>query len=372
MSSVKNKPQLYINLDNLRDNYLHLKEHCGAHTDVACVVKSNAYGVGALETSATLYKAGCRKFFVATLEEAISLRELFDRLLSKPTEPSIYALYGPDHLNLEFFTQKQITPVINSLHQLDIWQNHSKKLNTILNYVLHIDTGMHRLGMPLYELESFLNKKDDYSGINLEFVMSHLASSEMIDDHQNSTQLEKFILYTEQLRTKKSLANSGGIFLDKKYHFDIVRPGAALYGIKHNQHFSKIKDVVSLYAPIIQLQKICKDETIGYNASWTAQRDTIIATLPVGYGDGYLRHLSNNGVVLVNNIPSKVVGRVSMDLITVDVTDVPAENLFIGQLAEIIGPQISLSQIARLSSTAEYEILTNLGNRYDRQYITIN
>ncbi len=347
---------LTINLSTIKNNYHLLQKFC-QKSEVGASVKANCYGLGMEKIAPILEGTGCKNFFVANKYEGISLRNVL-----KNKNSNIYILNGYFSDDKKDFIEHNLIPVINSKYQFDSFGKCAEELNQQLKCVVHINTGMNRLGMSTEEASQLHNKK-----LDIICVMSHLSSSEDNKSKSNEEQLIKFQTLSKNFpNSKKSLANSGGIFLGKDYHFDITRPGAALYGINPAPYLSDtgIRNPITLMAPIIQISKVLEGDYIGYNRTYQADKNLLIATLPIGYADGYLRALSNKGIVFINNREAPVVGRVSMDLITVDVTNIPAEDLFLGQQAEIIGPNITPDKIAELANTNTYEILTAIGNRY--------
>lgn len=359
------KPSLIIDLDKIKNNYLYLKNIC-IKSDVAAVVKANSYGLGAHKIAPVLFAEGCKSFFVATLDEGIDLRKKL------PIEAQIYVLSGPAQSNSYEFLSHNLTPVVNHLEQLKIVQNLSLKTQKSISAILHFDIGMNRIGMPQYELEKLVSNVTLSEGVDFKMVMSHLSSSDNINSPDNRTQMGKFLELSAYFPySKKSLANSSGIFLGDEYHFDIIRPGAALYGLNSDalNPNSKIENPVFLFAPIIQIQTLDKHEKIGYNGTYVLEKNSIVATIPVGYGDGYTRALSNVGNVFVNGRAAKILGRISMDFISIDISDIPQDEIFIGQQVELIGSNSLPDTLAKQCNTIGYEILTSLGNRYDRIYI---
>jgi len=342
MASQYSDSTLYINLAAIRDNYLLLKSKAkGAET--AAVVKANGYGLGMQEIAKTLKKAGCKKFFVATLNEALELRKL-----DKTSE--ILAFNGIRKGQEKIFREHKITPVLNTLEEAELWEKNSNNLPA----ALHVDTGMNRLGISRKEAENLESK------INVKYLMSHLACADTPNHPKNTEQLKAFRHIAAHFPgAKKSLANSAGIFLGKDYHFDLTRPGIALY--------AGANTVVTLKAKIIQVRKIDRRESVGYGATASVEKGSVIATLPVGYADGYLRVLGNISHCFIGGIKVPVIGRVSMDLITLDVTKV--KNPKVGMEVELIGGNISVDEIASQAGTISYEILTRLGARFSRKYI---
>jgi len=266
-----------------------------------------------------------------------------------------------------------LIPVLNHLSQIEIWQEYASSINRKLPCFLHLDTGMHRLGMSQSEIEALDLDADMYK-LDILCVMSHLTSAEEINNIFNAEQLERFNKYSQKFgNVKRSLANSSGIFLGSDYHFDLVRPGAALYGldpVPYSQEKTAIKNPVKLFAPIIQMRNLPVGESVGYNNTYTngGDKSGIIATIPIGYADGFSRVLGNKGCVYINGFKAPIIGQVSMDLVTIDISSVPAEYTFLGALVEIVGEHCTLEDIASACKTNTYEILTNLGQRYERIY----
>ncbi|AFC74326.1 alanine racemase [Rickettsia parkeri str. Tate's Hell] len=347
-----------INLSTIKNNYLLLQDICKTSL-VGAAVKANGYGLGAVQISKALIEENCRHFFVASSEEGVNLRNALG------LDVNILVLNGVfEHDALELI-EYNLTPVLNNLKQIEIWQKFSNLKNRLLPCYLHFNTGINRLGLSSNEIEQLINDRDLLKGLDLQYIISHLAISEEIDNPYNLEQLNRFKAYLQYFpNVKASLANSGGIFLGQDYHFDLARPGAALYGLN-----PLTKNPVTLKAPIIHLQNLTLDSHIGYNMTFTTKRDSVIATLPLGYADGFSRNFSNQGEVFINSRSVPIVGRVSMDLINIDVTDLPPSEIFLGQEAEIIGNYCTPDKIASIIGTIGYEVLTNLGSRYKRKYI---
>jgi alanine racemase len=355
---------LEIDLDALAKNYNFIKKTCN-NSIVGAVVKSNAYGLGATWVAKKLSSTGCNDFFVMTIEEGIEIRKTLG------TKGNIYVLHGTSVNDVVSFDEYNLTPVINNLGQLEIWQKLSLSLQKNLPFVLHCDIGINRLGMNKTEFKKLVANPDLYKNLNQKFIMSHLSSSDEMTNKVNESQLQLFKELSEHFpKVKRSLANSSAIFLGKDYHFDLIRPGAAIYGLNptSNLKSNPMYNIIKLTAPIIHINKIASGETVGYNGTFVAKEETVIATLPIGYADGYSRSLSNQGIVYINNKKAPVVGRISMDLVTIDVSDFSDHEIYLGQTVEIIGANNPPDKIAKLFGTIGYEILTKLGNRFERIY----
>jgi alanine racemase len=355
---------LEIDLAKIKANYRILRSIC-INSLVGAVVKANSYGLGANDIVKALQEEDCRFFFVASSDEAIALRRALN------DQSNILVLNGVFQNDALELIKYNLTPVLNSLWQIEIWNKLSNLRQKPLPCFLHVNTGINRLGLTHDEIEYIINNKDLLIGLDVQYIISHLASSEDIDDPYNLEQLIKLKNYLRYFpNVKASIANSSAIFLGENYHFDLVRPGAALYGLNplSQDKVNPMLNPVTLKAPIINLQNLIPGSAIGYNRSFTTNRNSIIATLPLGYGDGYSRSYSNNGEVVIKGYKAPVVGRVSMDLISIDVTDLPPAEIFLGQEAEIIGDNCTPDKIAGIIGTIGREILASLGNRYKKTY----
>jgi alanine racemase len=339
---------------------------CGnlSGTAVAGVVKADAYGLGAGPVARALADAGCDTFFVARLEEGISVRPLVP-------QARIFVLDGVLAGNVEQFIANRLTPVLNSLDDISAWSGAARSRHTTLDAALHFDTGMNRLGLPPDEL-SMLSAGGEgrMQGINLVLLMSHLACSDERDSKMNAEQIQRFRASLAMLPpAPASLAASGGVLLGKDYAFDLVRPGLALYGGNPQRDVpNPFRTVVQLAGRILQLRRVDKGESVGYGATFRTARPSTLATVGLGYADGLMRAFGNQGSAAIRGVRAPVAGRVSMDLITLDVTDIP--SVAPGDEVEFIGDTISLEEAARSAGTANYEILTGLGNRFPRHYVS--
>lgn len=339
--------ELTINLKELQGNYKRLKKICGKTCETAAVVKADAYGLGVAEATPALYEAGARSFFVATLEEGIEIRRFLRAC-------HIYILNGYWSKNPKAYTAYNLTPVLSSKEEIKALQAAGGG-----EAVLNFDTGMNRLGLRHDEMP-------DLKGINLHFIMSHLTSSEEPDNPCNAAQLNAFKgIMQNYPRTQASFANSWGIFLGMDYRFQISRPGIALYGSGKTS-----KAVVTLKLPILQIRAAEKGETAGYNKTYTFDKDTKLAVVSAGYADGLHRTLSNNSALYWGNYRLPIRGRISMDTIICDLSEVPENDLpKPHDMLELIGKHQTLDKIAKDARTIPYEILTSFGNRYKRSYV---
>lgn len=353
---------LTIDLTALRHNY-HVISKRIAPTRAAAVVKADAYGLGADRIAPAFYEVGCRDFFVAHLAEAFDLRPFLN------SDAMIYILNGLQPGTEAACAAENLIPVLNSLEQLENWANLAQSLNRKLPALLQIDTGMSRLGLSAQEIDQLIDNIDLLGPIDVKFIISHLASGDEPENPANALQLDA--LHKALARLPKfpiAFSNSGGCFLEKSYYFDLARPGIVLYGVGPAASDHSIRPVVSLQARVIQVRTVEQGTPIGYGGTYIAPRRMQIATIAVGYADGWFRSLSNKGSAFLNATRLPIVGRVSMDSITLDVSDLPEGTLKLGSLVELIGPNQRIEDVARDCNTIPYEILTALGDRYARIY----
>jgi len=358
---------LTVDLDAIAANWHGLREagrRDGRRTDCAAVLKANGYGTGAIVVAQRLATEGCRHFFVAHIDEGIALRRALP-------DASIYVLNGLIPGSEDELAVHGLVPALHDLAQISAWRACAQRLNRALDAVIHYDTGMHRLGMSSAEVDILVNDRGRMRGLRLALLMSHLVASEEPDKPINNDQLERFRNFVARMPgAPASLANSSGIFLGAAWHFDLLRPGAALFGINPTpDRNNPMRQVVGLWGKILQTHRVDALDTVGYGQNWRAARTSRIATIAVGYADGYLRSLGNRGQGFIEGYRVPLVGRVSMDLITIDVTDLPESMTPPGTLVELIGPHNTPDQLAEQARTNAYEILTSLGARYHRVYL---
>lgn len=324
---------------------------CDIHASgaVAGVVKADAYGLGAIPIATALRDAGCRHFFVALVEEGVALRQALGE------GPMIAVLDG-----FKPGRHPTLTPVLNSLEDV---RAHSGPA------ILHVDTGMSRLGLPLNELEALAADPSPLENLDLLYIMTHLAAAEEPGHPLNAAQADRFAEACLKLpRARRSFANSSGIFLGGRFASDLARPGCALYGVNPTPgRPNPMEPVMKLEAQILQIRDIPAGQTVGYGGHWMASRPSRIATIGMGYADGFSRALSGKAIGVFAGQKFPMVGRVSMDLITFDVTDVT--RIRRGRWIEIIGPAQDVDALATLSGTIGYEVLTSLGHRFRREYL---
>lgn len=334
--------KLTIDLRAIAKNWQTLNGISGA---AGAAIKANAYGCGAREVAKALFETGCRDFFVANWVEADALKDVVP-------QNHISVLNGIDEQNLEYAMAHAFKPVLNSPAQIAMWRDINAPCDVML------DSGINRLGQTGCDSTLF-------DGLDIDILMSHLASADE-DVKQNHNQVACFKAAASTIASRrKSLANSAGIMLGKDYHFDISRPGISLYGGVVRPELSDIiAPVVSIHARVLQVRIVAKGAPVGYNATYKCPNDTRIATIALGYADGYLRGFSNKGAAKFNGKILPVIGRVSMDLITLDAAQ--ALSIQEGDWVQIDYDLCSASQTSGLS---QYELLTGLGHRFARQYV---
>ncbi|CAN0411956.1 unnamed protein product, partial [Discosporangium mesarthrocarpum] len=350
---------------------------------VAASLKAIAYGLGMERVAPALAAAGCQIYFVALPSEGIALRKILPRAC-------IVVLSGADRDSAPLLVRNRLSPALNSLDQIDGWRTICAAGEDVEAAVLHLDTGMSRLGMSPADLSTLAAEPERLEGIRLQCVLSHLACADEPEHPMNAAQREAFVSATAAIRpatgpVARSLANSAGAFLGRDYHFDLIRPGAGLYGINPTPAGANpMRQAVHLYGRIVQVREVDAPQTVGYGATHRIVGPSRIATVAIGYADGYMRavgsaasganaHHGDAAMAAVprgyiGETPVPVVGRVSMDLITLDVTGVDPAAARPGGIVELLGPHVSTDQLASWAGTIGYEILTGLGARLHRVY----
>ncbi len=350
--AMHTQPRATIELSNIASNWKSLASMPGAK-EVGAVVKANAYGLHAARVCKTLKDAGCKTFFTATMTEGAEVRAIVG------PEPDIIIFHGITDAEVDLAKTHKLRPVLNTLHQLRTWRMHG--LRETGPAILHFDTGMNRLGLRHEDVPAV---KEMLDGREVGIVMSHLSCADETDNPCNAAQRESFLeLAAHWPDARKSLANSAAMALGADYMFDLTRPGIALYGggVPIN---ADITSVLTLEAPILSVFMAPKGASTGYGATRRFGRTRRLATVALGYADGFPRTSSNNGFGFIAGERCKIVGRVSMDLLTLDVTDL-ACMIAPGMMVELIGPNADLEAQADEASTLGYELLTGLGKRIE-------
>lgn len=346
-------------MDAVAANWRWLSARHGRST--AAVVKADAYGLGASRVAPRLFAEGARHFFVAYPQEGAALRPLLPGAM-------IAILNGLFPEQMDAYLAHDLAPVLGNLGEIEAWSALAARTGRRLPGLIHVDTGMNRLGLAPTELEHLTAHPDLLDGIDVQFVMTHLANAEIAWDSRNRAQADRLHAARALLpQAPRSLANSSGILLGPDFVSDLARPGAALYGINPTpEQANPLLPVLRLSARVLQVRDIAVGDAVGYNAMWIARRPTRVATVSAGYADGYHRALSNRAFAGFDGGRLPLIGRVSMDLATFDATDHPGVTQ--GSELELIGPAIPPDEVAGWAGTNGYEILTSLKPRGARTY----
>jgi alanine racemase len=361
MATEAGRAVLTIDLVAIVENYGRLQRRAPG-AEIAAVVKANGYGLGLPEVSGALWRGGCRSFFVAHPEEGVALRAALP-------DATIYVLHGLQEGAGAALAEAALIPVLNHPGELARYAALARARERRLPAAVQIDTGMCRLGVAASELERLA--RADLDALELRLVMSHLACAEEADNPMNREQRARF----ERLRAllpaaPASLANSSGIFLGPAFHHRLCRPGVALYGVNPTPgRANPMAPVVTLEAPVLQVHEVREAGSVGYGATWRTRAGARIATVPVGYADGYLRAASHRATARVAGHEVPLAGRVSMDLISLDVSALPVDAVRPGVMVELIGGPDGVDRLAAAAGTIGYEVLTRLGSRFARRYI---
>lgn len=341
--------KLTIDLAAIAANWRALDRMTGPEVQTAAVVKADAYGLGVTRVARALAQAGARRFFVAYAEEGALVRQALG------PGPQIAVLAGHMPGDTEMIHDLDLTPMLNSLDQI------TRHLEALPGHAfgVQLDTGMNRLGVEMLEWEAVAPILIDAGP---ELLMSHLACADEPEHPMNETQLRAFHAMTDGTDLPRSLAATGGILLGPRYHFDLTRPGVGLYG---GLPYEGAHPVVRLSLPVIQTREVAAGETVGYGGTWVAEATAVIATVAAGYADGLPRTLSNRATLWDGDVPCPLVGRVSMDAITVDISHLPD----VPKTLDILGPRQTVDALAEQAGTIGYELLTGLGPRYLRCYL---
>lgn len=338
--------RLTIDLDALAHNHAVLRKQAGG-AEIAPVVKADGYGLGARQAAYRLWDAGARTFYVARAHEGEALRTTFP-------DAAIYVFDG--YLDGARLEAARLVPVLNSLEQVEAWRTERASLPA----ALHIDTGMNRLGVRMEQVEGL-------AGLPFALVMSHLACAATPDHPMNTVQAQRFAEVRALFpNARASFANSAGCFLGEAFRFDQARPGVSLYGGgPFETPHPDIRAVATFEAPILQIRHVPAGESVGYGAAFVADQPIEVATIAAGYADGVPRAAHPRGMALVAGEKRALLGRVSMDLLAVDVSGLKAKA---GDLVELLGPNILVDDAAAAAGTTSYEMLLRLGRRAERVY----
>ncbi len=353
---------LTIDLSKIVYNFLTISQETGTKT--ASVLKADAYGVGMGPVAHALKDAGCEEFFVATLPEAMDLRALLG------PGPLIFVFNGFDVSQCSLLVDHNLVPVITTLEQLCQAQTHLG-VKSPLPWALHFDTGMRRLSLPPQDIMSVLKKIDGHC---VSYTLTHLACADEPAHPMNERQRAHFQEICSFFpNSVRSLGASEAVNLGPAFYFDLLRVGGSLYGALQKvpgKISERLQFALKAQTSILQIQHLRKGESVGYNATYTAPQDRKIATLAAGYADGIPRSLSNKGYVVMEGHKAPILGRISMDLIVVDVTDVPAHLAQVGKWVDLIPDHMAFYEQSLMAGSAPREALTRLGHRFERIYVT--
>lgn len=375
---------LTVDLQALVRNWERLDALSNA-SETAAAVKANAYGLGAEAVTMALARyGGCRTFFVANpvegraVSEGLKMAEVpqapqvLERpAVQQPASGRIYVLNGVPPKGENDLIANRMRPVLNSIADIEQWRRWANWRGRTVNCAIHLDSGMTRLGLLGREVERLRNDPAMLDGLNVDFWMTHLACADEPGHPMNREQLRLFKERVKGLpKARLSIANSAGMFLGPDWHLDLCRPGIALYGSNPDSNDDEpMEEVVRVTGRILEVHNIERDRTIGYGATHAVGPGTRVATCGVGYADGYLRSLSGKGYGILAGHRVPLIGRVSMDLITFDVTDVPDQLVEVAEDISIIGGGVDIDELAASGGTIAYELLTGLGHRFARKYV---
>ncbi|MBA5776825.1 alanine racemase [Stappia sp. F7233] len=359
--------RITIDLDAIADNWRTLSAKLKTGAECAAVVKADAYGLGIAEVAVALHAAGARTFFVATPEEGLALRALL-------SDAVIYILNGLYPNAAADYAAANLRPVIGSTSEAAVWSDFIRSAGIASPAALHVDTGMNRLGLTIDEARSL--SQDDRSGFAPVLVISHLACADTPSHPMNAEQLVRFRTLKKLFPgSAMSFANSAGILLGQDYHFDLARPGIALYGARASTSGeTPLRPVAKVEARLLMTRHVRKGETVGYGASYTAERDMRIGLVAVGYADGLLRLAGATddrpgAFMSIGGRKVPILGRVTMDQTMISLESIAEDEAAPGRMVEVFGPDIAVDDVAASAETIGYELLTRLGQRLERRYI---
>ena len=357
--------RLYVNLQAVKNNWHKLNDLSDNSCQTGAVIKANSYGMGMEAVSMALYQTGCRLFFTARIDEAHDLLDIFNNASINDAHIVIFDGILAGHEG--YFQHPSLIAALNDKAQIERARFIAKQNDRPTPCFIHIDTGMSRLGLPLDDWH-VLKNNDGLKGLDIQMVMSHLASADLPASPQNKKQLSAFHNALKDTNYKASLANSGGILLGSNYHFDAARPGIALYGLTPDKSAQNLEMAFRWTADILQIRDISKGMSVGYGGSFIADKDMKLATIGVGYADGFLRRSQQSLYVRIEGIDCPLVGRVSMDSCVVDISALSQQQIEKASHAVIIEDAASAHELADRTDTIIYEVMTILGERVLRHY----
>lgn len=355
--------RLTVDLGAIRANYRSIAERA-APAGCGAVIKADAYGLGARRVARALHDEGCRSFFVAQLSEALEIAPVIRH------DGTIFILNGLDPGCEALCAERRLVPVLNSRGQIEQWRRVAREMGVRLPAALQVDSGMSRLGLDAHDVAGLSEDPDFTREVELRLIMTHLACGDDPERPANVEQLRRFRAIRSLFpAVPASIANSDGTFLAPDFHLDLVRPGIALFGGKPRRAEGALRDVVRLDARIIQIRAIVGGTGVGYGLDYVAPSPRRLATLGVGYGDGWPRSLGGVGAAWLDGRRLPIVGRISMDSLVVDISSLPKAALGEGDFVELLGPSQTITDVAREAGTISYEILTRIGRRHQRVYV---
>ena len=357
-----NRPILKIDLEAVKRNYLIAKCLVNSNVNCSAVIKANAYGLGSQEIFQALSEVGCTDFYLIYLDEALKLCSLI-----KPNH-KIYLIAPLSPKEMKESLKNNFIPVLSSKNEIQIFRSVISKFKGNTRCVLHIDTGMNRLGMNSNEINA-----QEVKNLPVKYVMSHMACADQQNHSMNDLQLKEF----EQIKNKFcdikfSLSNSAALFLNSKYHCDQIRIGMMLYGMNpllNSKATNIMSDVVTIEAKVVAKRLLKKDSTVSYGATFRCTKHTWTATIAIGYADGYPRSLSNNTYCYAFGKKLPILGKITMDFTMIDISSLDSNEIKLLEYVEVMGKNIKLDELACRANTISYEILTSLQNRFNRFYI---
>ena len=365
--------ELTVDLKALAANYAKMSEMSGK-AEASAVIKADAYGTGLEEAARALWQAGCRTFFIAHPQEGARARST----LSDATFYALNGLVGDDsNETMAYYREHGIRPVLGCHEEVDLWDSYCASIGEALPCALHFDTGMNRLGLSEKDASLLSEKwRSQPPAFTPSLIMSHLACGDDPQHPLNNTQLDRFRTIRACFPdVSASLANSAGVFLGPDFHFELTRPGIALYGGRAiNNRPNPMQTVVTLKSRILSTRIVPKGQSVSYGATEATKRDSRLAIINLGYADGYLRTGSSSderkgAKVYIEGYEAPIIGRITMDLTIIDVTDIPESLARRGDWAEVFGPNMPIDEVAAVAGTIGYELLTSLGLRSLRRYL---
>lgn len=354
-----------IDTTSIQKNYMYMQNMVSDRVTCSAVVKADAYGFGAQRVSTTLQDVGCSEFFVATVDEGIEIREVLD------SKSKIFVLGGVLHNTEQYFSNFNLIPVLVNIDQVERWKHYAYKLAHKLPCIIHVDTGMARNGLTIEQAISTSTEDYIYECFDIEYIMSHFACADDVSCSKNMVQFSRFNDAAQAFHgVKKSISSTNGAFLRHEYACDMVRLGKALYGFAiRDDLIGALAPVMQIYARIVQVNEIHAGQSVGYGATFVADRDMRLITIGMGYADGLMRKLSSFGYAYINEHKISMVGRISMDYAVFDVTDIPSEEIELGGWVSLANNVVTLERMAIDSGTIPHEITCKLGRRVKRVYV---